>query len=245
MKTCLYQPKSHYNNLRVYIRLSIGLFMISLRDIDKVYAHGASKTYVLRKVGFYISEGEFVSIMGPSGAGKSTLLHLLGMHDSSWTGEYYFLDYPIHKLSKKERADVHKKYIGFVFQSYQLLDNLTVYENLEVPLSYRDIRRSERDSIVCDVLDRFQIVGKKDLYPNQLSGGQQQLVAIARAVIAKPKLILADEPTGNLHSDQGREIMEMFRLLNQSGTTIIQVTHSEQNAGYGNRVIRLRDGWVV
>jgi len=219
--------------------------MISLRDIDKIYAHGVSKTYVLRKVGFYISEGEFVSIMGPSGAGKSTLLHLLGMHDSAWTGEYYFLDFPVHKLGKRERSDLHKKYIGFVFQSYQLLDNLTVYENLEVPLSYRDIKRSERDSIVCDVLDRFQMVGKKDLYPNQLSGGQQQLVAIARAVIAKPKLILADEPTGNLHSDQGREIMEMFRLLNQSGTTIIQVTHSEQNAGYGNRVIRLRDGWVV
>lgn len=219
--------------------------MISLRDIDKVYSHGVSKTYVLRKVGFYISEGEFVSIMGPSGAGKSTLLHLLGMHDSAWTGEYYFLDFPVHKLGKRERSDLHKKYIGFVFQSYQLLDNLTVYENLEVPLSYRDIKRSERDSIVCDVLDRFQMVGKKDLYPNQLSGGQQQLVAIARAVIAKPKLILADEPTGNLHSDQGREIMEMFRLLNQSGTTIIQVTHSEQNAGYGNRVIRLRDGWVV
>ncbi|MBL8193197.1 MAG: ABC transporter ATP-binding protein [Blastocatellia bacterium] len=219
--------------------------MISLRDIDKVYSHGVSKTYVLRKVAFYVSEGEFISIMGPSGAGKSTLLHLLGMHDSSWTGEYYFLDHPVHKLGKRERSDLHKKYIGFVFQSYQLLDNLTVYENLEVPLSYRDIKRSERDSIVCDVLDRFQMVGKKDLYPNQLSGGQQQLVAIARAVIAKPKLILADEPTGNLHSDQGREIMEMFRLLNQSGTTIIQVTHSEQNAGYGNRVIRLRDGWIV
>lgn len=219
--------------------------MISLRDIDRVYVHGSSKTYVLRKVSLYVTEGEFVSIMGPSGAGKSTLLHLLGMHDSAWTGEYYFLDYPVHKLGKKERSELHKKYIGFVFQSYQLLDNLTVYENLEIPLSYRDIKRSERDSLVCDVLDRFQIVGKKDLYPNQLSGGQQQLVAIARAMIAKPKLILADEPTGNLHSDQGREIMEMFRMLNQSGTTIIQVTHSEQNAGYGNRIIRLRDGWVV
>lgn len=219
--------------------------MISLRDVDKAYAHGINKTYVLRKVNFYIAEGEFVSIMGPSGAGKSTLLHLLGMHDSTWTGEYYFLDNPVHKFNKKERSDLHKKYIGFVFQSYQLLDNLTVYENLEVPLSYRDIKRSERHSLVCDILDRFQIVGKKDLYPNQLSGGQQQLVAIARAMIASPKLILADEPTGNLHSDQGREIMEMFRMLNQMGTTIIQVTHSEQNAGYGNRIIRLRDGWVV
>jgi ABC-type lipoprotein export system ATPase subunit len=219
--------------------------MISLRDIDKVYLHGANKTYVLRKVNFYIAEGEFVSIMGPSGAGKSTLLHLLGMHDSAWTGEYYFLDHPVHKFSKKDRSDLHKKYIGFVFQSYQLLDDLTVYENLEVPLSYRDIKRSDRNSLVCDILDRFQIVGKKDLYPNQLSGGQQQLVAIARAMVASPKLILADEPTGNLHSDQGREIMEMFRMLNQMGTTIIQVTHSEQNAGYGNRIIRLRDGWVV
>ena len=219
--------------------------MISLRDIEKVYSYGGSKTYVLRKVNFYIAEGEFVSIMGPSGAGKSTLLHLLGMHDSAWTGEYYLLDHPVHKFGKKERSDLHKKHIGFVFQSYQLLDNLTLYENLEVPLSYRDIKRSERHSLVCDILDRFQIVGKKDLYPNQLSGGQQQLVAIARAMIASPKLILADEPTGNLHSDQGREIMEMFRMLNKMGTTIIQVTHSEQNAGYGNRIIKLRDGWVV
>lgn len=219
--------------------------MIKLRDIEKSFAHGTSRTYVLRRISIDINEGDFVSIMGPSGAGKSTLLHLLGMHDSAWTGEYNFLEFAVHKMGKKERAELHKKYFGFVFQSYQLLDHLTVYENLEVPLSYRDIKRSERDSIVCDVLDRFQIVGKKDLYPNQLSGGQQQLVAIARAIIANPKVILADEPTGNLHSDQGREIMELFKRLNAQGTTIVQVTHSEQNAAYGSHIIKLRDGWLV
>jgi len=219
--------------------------MITLRNVEKFYEHGVSKTFVLRRVSFDVREGEFISIMGPSGADKSTLLHILGMHDSAWSGEYYFLDHAVHKLGKKERAEPHKKYIGFVFQSYHLLDHLTVYENLEIPLSYRDIKRSERQSIVCDTLDRFQIVGKKDLYPNQLSGGQQQLVAVARAVIANPRLILADEPTGNLHSDQGKEIMELFKKLNESGTTIIQVTHSETNASYGNRIIRLRDGWVV
>ncbi len=219
--------------------------MIRLRDIEKSYAHGVSKTYVLRRVSFDIKEGEFVSIMGPSGAGKSTLLHILGMHDSAWSGEYYFYDQPVHKIDKKQRLELHKKYIGFVFQSYQLLDHLTVYENLEVPLSYRTIKKSERESIVCDILDRFQIVGKKDLFPNQLSGGQQQLVAIARAVVASPKTILADEPTGNLHSDQGKEIMQLFKRLNNEGVTIIQVTHSEENAAYGNRVIKLRDGWLV
>ncbi len=182
--------------------------------------------------------------MGPSGAGKSTLLHLLGMHDSSWTGEYYFLDHPIHKLGKKERAEIYKKYMGFVFQSYHLLDDLTVFENLDIPLSYRNVRKSERDAVVCDALDRFNIVGKKDLYPNQLSGGQQQLVAIARAVISNPKLILADEPTGNLHSNQGREIMELFKKLNDEGATIVQVTHSEINATCGNRVIQIVDGWI-
>jgi len=192
-----------------------------------------------------VKDGEFVSIMGPSGAGKSTLLHILGMHDSAWTGEYYFLDHPVHKLSAKDRARLHKVNIGFVFQSYHLLDNLTVYENLEIPLSYRDVPRSQRQAMVADVLDRFQIVGKKDLYPNQLSGGQQQLVAVARAVISNPKVILADEPTGNLHTSQGKEIMELFKKLNESGTTIIQVTHSEVNAAYGSRIIQLRDGWVV
>jgi ABC-type lipoprotein export system ATPase subunit len=219
--------------------------MIKLRQLEKSYPHGPTRTYVLRHVTLEIGEGEFVSIMGPSGAGKSTLLHILGMHDSAWSGEYDFLDHPIHRLSPKERAKIHKQYIGFVFQSYHLLDHLTVYENLEIPLSYRDVRRSERQSIVADALDRFNIVGKKDLYPNQLSGGQQQLVAVARAVIANPKLILADEPTGNLHSSQGREIMNLFRKLNEEGTTIVQVTHSEVNATYGRRIIELADGWIV
>ena len=219
--------------------------LISLRGLGKCYQHGPGQTYVLRQITLEIEEGEFLSIMGPSGAGKSTLLHILGMHDSAWTGEYYFLDQPVHDLKPKLRAKLHKAHIGFVFQSYHLLDDLTVYENLEVPLSYRDVKRSERDAIVCDVLDRFQIVGKKDLYPSQLSGGQQQLVGVARAVIANPKLILADEPTGNLHSSQGREIMELFKQLNEEGTTIVQVTHSDVNASYGRRIVQLRDGWMV
>lgn len=219
--------------------------MIRLRNVEKFFEHGVTKTYVLRRINLDVKEGEFVSIMGPSGAGKSTLLHLLGMHDSAWGGEYYFLAQPVHKLGKKERAELHKKFIGFVFQSYHLLDQLTVYENLDIPLSYRNIGRKERESMVCDTLDRFQIVGKKDLYPNQLSGGQQQLVAVARAIIANPRLILADEPTGNLHSSQGQEIMDLFTRLNQEGTTIIQVTHSEKNASYGHRIIQLSDGWVV
>ena len=219
--------------------------MIILRDIEKYYEQGVQKTFVLRRITLDIKEGEFVSIMGPSGAGKSTLLHLLGMHDNVWSGEYYFLDQPVHKLGKKERFELHKKHIGFVFQSYHLLDHLTVYENLDIPLSYRNISKSERQSMVGDTLDRFQIVGKKDLYPSQLSGGQQQLVAVARAVIANPKVILADEPTGNLHSSQGEEIMQLFKRLNDEGTTIIQVTHSDKNAGYGRRIIRLSDGWLV
>jgi len=219
--------------------------MIELRNIEKAYEQGGGKVFVLRRIDLDVKEGEFVSIMGPSGAGKSTLLHLIGMHDSAWTGEFRFLDHPIHKLGRKERQEIQKKNIGFVFQSYHLLDDLTVYENLEIPLSYRDVKRSERQGIVADTLDRFNIVGKKDLYPNQLSGGQQQLVAVARAIVAKPKLILADEPTGNLHSDQGREIMELFRKLNSEGTTIIQVTHSDLNATYGNRVVKLSDGWIV
>src|SRR5204863_863311 len=183
--------------------------------------------------------------MGPSGSGKSTLLHILGLHDSAWSGEYDLVGEPVHKADKKKRFDLQKKHIGFVFQSYHLLDDLTVYENLEIPLSYRDTPKKDRESIVCDALDRFHIVAKRDLYPAQLSGGQQQLVGIARALVAKPALILADEPTGNLHSDQGREIMELFKRLNQEGTTIIQVTHSETNATFGNRVIRLKDGWLA
>lgn len=219
--------------------------IISLRGIEKFYQHGVSRTYVLRRVSAEIRDGEFVSIMGPSGAGKSTILHIMGMFDGAWTGEFDFLGEPVHSLNQKARAALHKQHMGFVFQSYHLLDNLTVYENLEIPLSYRDVKRSERQAIVCDALDRFQIVGKKDLYPNQLSGGQQQLVAVARAVVASPKVILADEPTGNLHSAQGREIMELFKKLNAAGTTIVQVTHSETNAAYGDRIIQLRDGWVV
>ena len=218
--------------------------MITLRNVEKFFEHGPTKTYVLRRINLDIKEGDFISIMGPSGAGKSTLLHLLGMHDTAWTGDYNFLEFPIHRLNKKDRSEVYKKYIGFVFQSYHLLDSLTVYENLDIPLSYRNIKKSERQSIVCDSLDRFSMVGKKDLYPNQLSGGQQQLVAIARAMIANPKVILADEPTGNLHSSQGKEIMEMFKKLNEGGTTIIQVTHNERNAEYGNRIIQIEDGWM-
>jgi len=219
--------------------------MIKLRDVEKSFAHGVSKTYVLRRIDLDIQPGEFVSIMGPSGAGKSTLLHILGMHDQSWGGEYYFDDAAVHSLKPKKRAELRNRNVGFVFQSYHLLDDQTVFENLELPLSYRDVSRKERQSIVCDTLDRFQIVGKKDLYPTQLSGGQQQLVGIARAIVANPRVILADEPTGNLHSSQGQEIMELFKRLNREGTTIVQVTHSETNAAYGNRIVRLEDGWVV
>jgi ABC-type lipoprotein export system ATPase subunit len=219
--------------------------LISLRNLERTYPQGVARTYVLRRINVDIKEGEFVSIMGPSGAGKSTLLHILGMHDAAWSGEYFFLDQPVHKMGAKQRAELHKRHIGFVFQSYHLLDNLTVYENLEIPLSYRNVGRKERQSIVAESLDRFQIVAKKDLYPNQLSGGQQQLVGVARAVIAHPQLLLADEPTGNLHSEQGKEIMELFRKLNDAGTTIVQVTHSDTNAAYGSRIIHLRDGWIV
>jgi len=219
--------------------------MIQLKDIEKYYQSGPGRTYVLRRITIDIPSGDFVTIMGPSGAGKSTLLSIIGLLDGSWQGEYHLDSQPVHKLNIKERAELNKRYIGFVFQSYHLLDNLTVYENLELPLTYRNIKRSERESMVADTLDRFHIVGKKELFPNQLSGGQQQLVAVARAVINNPKIILADEPTGNLHSSQGHEIMELFKRLNQEGTTIIQVTHSEKNAEYGNRVINLLDGWVV
>jgi putative ABC transport system ATP-binding protein len=219
--------------------------MIELRNVEKTYDLAGGKVYVLRRINLTIGPGDFVSIMGPSGAGKSTLLHILGMHDGAWTGEFDFLGQPLHKLGRKQRLEIQKKNIGFVFQSYHLLDDLTVYENLEIPLSYRDVKKSERQAIVADVLDRFQIVGKKDLYPAQLSGGQQQLVAVARAVVASPKLVLADEPTGNLHSSQGREIMELFRKLNDEGTTIVQVTHSEQNASYGRRIVKMSDGWIV
>jgi len=219
--------------------------LIRLRDVERFFETSHGRTYVLRRINLEIRAGEFVSVMGPSGAGKSTLLHLLGMLDSSWHGEYFLDGQPVHDLKRKKRNELHKQYVGFVFQSYHLLDDLTVYENLDLPLSYKGIRRKERQSLVCDTLDRFSIVGKRDLYPNQLSGGQQQLVAVARAVISSPRLILADEPTGNLHSSQGREIMEVFKTLNEEGTTILQVTHSEANATFGNRVINLLDGWIV
>jgi ABC-type lipoprotein export system ATPase subunit len=219
--------------------------LIQLRNLEKVFEAGGSKFFVLRRITLDIRAGEFVTFMGPSGAGKSTLLSIIGMLDSAWSGEYYFLDQPVHKLNVKKRNELHKANIGFVFQSYHLIDNLTVFENLEIPLSYKNVPHKERVSLVCDVLDRFNIVGKKDLFPNQLSGGQQQLVGVARAVIQNPKLILADEPTGNLHSAQGEEIMQLFKRLNDAGTTIIQVTHSERNATFGNRIIQLKDGWVV
>lgn len=218
--------------------------MIKLKKISKYYQSGAIKTYVLRKIDLEIKQGDFITLMGPSGAGKTTLLNIIGMLDAPSEGEYFFFDEKVHRLSDKKRGNLYKQYFGYVFQSFHLIDELTVYENLETPLLYKKIKGAERKGIVCDVLDRFQIVGKKDLFPNQLSGGQQQLVGVARAIIAEPKLILADEPTGNLHSEQGEEIMELFRKLNREGTTIIQATHSEKNASYGDRTVRLRDGWI-
>jgi ABC-type lipoprotein export system ATPase subunit len=218
--------------------------MIELKGIFKYYANKFLKTYVLRDVDLTIDEGEFVTIMGPSGAGKSTLLYILGMLEEANSGEYFFKDAAVHSLSNAKRTDLHKHEIGFVFQQYHLIDELTVYENIEMPLLYQKIKGSERKSLVCDMLDRFNIVGKKDLFPNQLSGGQQQLVGIARAIIGKPSLLLADEPTGNLNSDQGREIMELFKKMNEEGTTIIQVTHSEEKAAYGSRTVHLLDGRV-
>jgi len=219
--------------------------LIKLIDVEKFYESGAGKTWVLRRINAEIREGEFITIMGPSGAGKSTLMGIVGMLDGAWKGEYYLYENPVHKMDNRRRVELHKKYVGFVFQQYHLLDNLTVAENLDLPLSYRDIKKAERQGMVADILDRFQIVGKKDLFPNQLSGGQQQLVAVARAVIGKPKLILADEPTGSLHSSQGKMIMDLLKKLNDDGTTIIQVTHNEAWAAYGNRIIQLADGWII
>ncbi|HEY1262674.1 MAG TPA: ABC transporter ATP-binding protein [Terriglobales bacterium] len=219
--------------------------MIELKNIERSYKTPAGQTWVLRRINLEIKEGEFITIMGPSGAGKSSLLNVLALLDDQWEGEYWFREDGVHQMKRKQRADLAKRNIGMVFQSYHLLDDLTVRENIDLPLSYKDIPRSQRQGMVADALDRFQMVGKKDLYPSQLSGGQQQLVGVARAVIHKPPLLLADEPTGNLHSTQAKEIMELFRELNQQGTTIVQVTHSEANAAYGNRIIQLRDGWMV
>lgn len=219
--------------------------MIRLVELEKSVATKPSPTFLLRRIGLRIARGEFVTIMGPSGAGKSTLLSILGMLDGEFQGEYWFQDQPVHGLAPKARTALARTSVGFVFQQYHLLDDLTVQENLDLPLSYRNLKSAERSALVADALDRFHIVGKKDLYPAQLSGGQQQLVAVARAVIANPPLLLADEPTGNLHSEQGREIMELFCRLNRQGTTIVQVTHSEENARFGHRIIRLRDGWLA
>jgi len=219
--------------------------MIQLRNLERSYKTGAGETWVLRRIDLTIPEGQFLTVMGPSGAGKSSLLNALALLDDQWAGEYWFRDEPVQKMKRKDRAELAKRNIGMVFQSYHLLDDLTVQENIDLPLSYKDIPRSERQAMVADTLDRFQIVAKKDLYPNQLSGGQQQLVGIARAVIHRPALLLADEPTGNLHSSQAKEIMQLFTELNRQGTTIVQVTHSEVNASYGSRTINLRDGWLV
>ena len=218
--------------------------MIKLRDIEKYYENDKVKAYVLRHVDLEVGEGEFVTIMGPSGAGKSTLLHILGMLDNPTNGEYTFYDHEVHALTERQKSEIHKNYIGFIFQSYHLIDELNVYENLETPLLYKRIKGSQRKAMVADLLDRFHVVAKKRLFPNQLSGGQQQRVAVARAIIAEPKLILADEPTGNLNTAEGKEIMEMLKNLNENGTTIIQVTHSEEKARYAKRIIHLLDGCI-
>jgi putative ABC transport system ATP-binding protein len=218
--------------------------MIRLKNIQKRYNSKAGFTSVLQQINLEIKTGEFVTIMGPSAAGKSTLLNIIGLLDHDWEGEYHLDDNPVHTLKPKQRQALNREYVGFVFQAFNLLDSLTVYENLDTPLSYRNVKASERAALVCDTLDRFGIVAKKDLYPGQLSGGQQQLVGIARAVVTSPKLILADEPTGNLHSDQGEEIMALFKKLNKEGTTIVQVTHNNKYAAYGQRIINLKDGWM-
>jgi len=219
--------------------------MIDIHNLDRSYKTGHTETFVLRRIHLHIAPGEFVTIMGPSGAGKSSLLNILAMLDDQWRGEFVFDGTPIQTLNRKQRAELARQRTGMVFQSYHLIDDLTVAENIDLPLSYKDIPRSERQALVADTLDRFNIVGKKDLYPSQLSGGQQQLVGIARAVIHRPALLLADEPTGNLHSEQAAEIMHLFRKLNEQGTTIVQVTHSETNATFGSRTLELRDGWLT
>ncbi|MEZ4940559.1 MAG: ABC transporter ATP-binding protein [Saprospiraceae bacterium] len=218
--------------------------MIKLHNIERFHRNGPQKTWVLRDINLNINEGEFLTIMGPSGAGKSTLLNLIGMLDEPNSGEYFFFDEPVHQFNERKRTELHKHYLGFVFQAYHLIDELTVYENIETPLLYRNIKSAERKAMVADILDRFNMVAKKDLFPAQLSGGQQQLVGVARAIIGKPKLLLADEPTGNLHSSQGEQIMELFKQLHGEGMTILQVTHSEKNAQYGTRIVHIEDGFV-
>ena len=218
--------------------------MVKLRNIERYHQNGPQKTWVLRDINLDIREKEFVTIMGPSGAGKSTLLNIIGMLDEPNSGEYFYYDEPVHQFNERKRTDLHKHYLGFVFQAYHLIDELTVYENIETPLLYRNIKSAERKAMVADILDRFNMVAKKDLFPAQLSGGQQQLVGVARAIIGKPKLLLADEPTGNLHSSQGEIIMDLFKQLHKEGMTILQVTHSEKNALYGTRIIQIEDGFV-
>ena len=218
--------------------------LIRLQDVEKSYPLAGGRSWVLRRINLEVKPGEFVILMGPSGAGKTTLLSILAMLDQDWQGSYWLGDTPVHQLKPKQRQEVAKKNIGMVFQQYHLLDGLTVKENLEVPLAYRDVPRSEREALVADTLDRFHLVGKKDLFPAQLSGGQQQLVGIARALIASPPLLLADEPTGNLHSNQAKDIMERFKALNAAGTTVVLVTHSDAIAAYGNRIVNLQDGWI-
>tara|TARA_R110000868_G_scaffold294140_3_gene554768 strand:- start:17248 stop:17931 length:684 start_codon:yes stop_codon:yes gene_type:complete len=219
--------------------------MIKLKNIDKYLDKKFQRTFILKDINLELKQGEFASIMGPSGAGKSTLLNILGFLDDANSGEYHFFDEPVHNLSEKQKSQYHKSHIGFVFQAYHLIDELTVYENIEMPLLYRKVKGAERKGMVAEILDRFNMVAKKDLFPHQLSGGQQQLVGVARALIGSPKLILADEPTGNLHSDQATEIMELFQKLNEEGVTIVQVTHSEKMASFGNRVIQMKDGMLL
>ncbi len=218
--------------------------MIQLRDIDKCVDSRFQRTFILKGVDLTVNQGDFLTIMGPSGAGKSTLMNIIGMLDEPSAGEYYFFDEPVHKMKERQKSEMHKNYIGFIFQAYHLIDELTVYENIETPLLYKGVNSSQRKSMVAEMLDRFNMVAKKDLFPEQLSGGQQQLVGVARAIVGQPKLLLADEPTGNLHSEQGKEIMDIFKKLNEEGMTIIQVTHSEDNAKYGKRIIEIVDGAV-
>jgi ABC-type lipoprotein export system ATPase subunit len=218
--------------------------MIQLKSIERYFKTNFQRSYVLRDISFDVEQGEFLTIMGPSGAGKSTLLNIIGMLDQPNSGEYFFMDKAVHGLKEKQRTQYHRNHIGFIFQAYHLIDELTVYENIETPLLYKGIKGAKRKSMVADILDRFNIVAKKDLFPNQLSGGQQQLVGIARAIVAEPQLLLADEPTGNLHSEQGEKIMELLTHLNKEGTTIIQVTHNEKQALYGKRIVRIEDGFI-
>lgn len=218
--------------------------MIKLKDIDKYIDNRFQRTFILKSCDLQVDQGEFLTIMGPSGAGKSTLMNIIGMLDEPSAGEYFFFDEPVHKMREKQKSEMHKNYIGFIFQAYHLIDELTVYENIETPLLYKGVTGSQRKSMVAEMLDRFNMVAKKDLFPEQLSGGQQQLVGIARAIVGQPKLLLADEPTGNLHSDQGKQIMDIFQKLNEEGITIIQVTHSEENARRGKRIVRVVDGTI-